>query len=96
MPALLRFEEISVVFDNDVRALDKVSFTVQEGETRIILGAAGSGKTVLLKIAMGLVRPSAGRVFLFDEDVTDKPEAELFEIRSRIGMLFRKAPCSIR
>jgi phospholipid/cholesterol/gamma-HCH transport system ATP-binding protein len=91
MSALLRFEEISVVFDNDVRALDKVSFTVQEGETRIILGAAGSGKTVLLKTAMGLVRPSAGRIFLFDEDVTDKPEAELFNIRSRIGMLFQES-----
>ena len=42
MPALLRFEDVSVVFENDVRVLDKVSFAVQEGETRIILGAAGS------------------------------------------------------
>jgi phospholipid/cholesterol/gamma-HCH transport system ATP-binding protein len=91
MSALLRFEEVSVVFDNDVRALDKVSFTVQEGETRIILGAAGCGKTVLLKTAMGLVRPSSGRVFLFDDDVTDRPEADLFDIRSRIGMLFQES-----
>jgi phospholipid/cholesterol/gamma-HCH transport system ATP-binding protein len=91
MPALLRFEDVSVSFDNDVHALDKVSFTIQEGDTRIILGAAGSGKTVLLKVAMGLVRPTTGRVFLFDEDVTDRPESELFEIRSRIGMLFQES-----
>jgi phospholipid/cholesterol/gamma-HCH transport system ATP-binding protein len=91
MADLLRFEDVSVVFENDVRALDKVSFTVREGETRIILGAAGSGKTVLLKTAMGLVRPTSGRLFLFDEDVTDEPEAELFDIRSRIGMLFQES-----
>ena len=80
-----------MVFDDGVQALDEVSFDVREGETRIILGAAGSGKTVLLKTAMGLIRATAGRVFLFDEDVTKKPEAELFDVRSKIGMLFQES-----
>jgi phospholipid/cholesterol/gamma-HCH transport system ATP-binding protein len=89
--SLLRFEKVSVVFPDGVRALDDISFDVREGETRIILGAAGSGKTVLLKTAMGLIRASAGSVFLFDEDVTKKPEVELFDVRSKIGMLFQES-----
>jgi phospholipid/cholesterol/gamma-HCH transport system ATP-binding protein len=87
---LLRFEDVTVGFD-DVIALDKVSFDVRQGETRIILGAAGSGKTILLKTAMGLIAPRAGRVFLFDEDVTGAKEIRLFDIRSRIGMLFQES-----
>jgi phospholipid/cholesterol/gamma-HCH transport system ATP-binding protein len=91
MPDPVRFEKVTVAFGNDPPALNDVSFRVQEGETRIILGAAGSGKTILLKVAMGLVRPNAGRVLLFDEDVTDKPEKQLFGIRSKLGMLFQES-----
>jgi phospholipid/cholesterol/gamma-HCH transport system ATP-binding protein len=92
MPSsLLRFEKVSLVFADGVRALDDMSFDVQEGETRIILGAAGSGKTVLLKTAMGLVRASTGKVYLFDEDVTEMPEWKLFDVRSKIGMLFQES-----
>jgi phospholipid/cholesterol/gamma-HCH transport system ATP-binding protein len=88
--SLLRFEDVTVEFD-DVRALDGVSFNVKEGETRIIMGAAGSGKTVLLKTAMGLSPPSQGRVFLLGDDITEKPEGELFDIRSKLGMLFQES-----
>jgi phospholipid/cholesterol/gamma-HCH transport system ATP-binding protein len=89
--SILRFEKVGVVFDDGVRALDEMSFDVREGETRIILGAAGSGKTVLLKTAMGLIRASSGRMYLFDEDVTKMPEVKLFDVRSRIGMLFQES-----
>jgi phospholipid/cholesterol/gamma-HCH transport system ATP-binding protein len=89
--SLLRFEKVGVVFDDGVRALDDLSFEVRQGDTRIILGSAGAGKTVLLKTAMGLIRASTGRVYLFDEDVTKKPEVELFDIRSKIGMLFQES-----
>lgn len=89
--SLLRFEEVSVVFGADPPVLDRLSFNVRAGETRIILGAAGSGKTILLKTAMGLIAPSGGRVFLFDHDVTGKAETELFDIRSKIGMLFQES-----
>jgi phospholipid/cholesterol/gamma-HCH transport system ATP-binding protein len=90
-PGILRFDKVSVVFDDGVRALDDVSFAVREGETRILLGAAGSGKTVMLKVAMGLIRATSGRVFLFDEDVTNMREAQLFDVRSKIGMLFQES-----
>jgi len=89
--SILRFEKVGVVFEDGVRALDEMSFDVREGETRIIMGAAGSGKTVLLKTAMGLVRASTGRIYLFDEDITRKPETELFDDRSKIGMLFQES-----
>ena len=90
-PSLLRFEDVNVGFDDQSMALRGVSFNVREGETRMILGAAGSGKTVLLKTAMGLIRPSSGRVFLFDKDVTKTPENEMFGVRSRLGMLFQES-----
>ncbi|MGD1068976.1 MAG: ATP-binding cassette domain-containing protein [Bryobacteraceae bacterium] len=88
--SLLRFENVSVEF-GDVRALDGVSFDVRQGETRIILGAAGSGKTVLLKTAMGLNRPSHGRIILLGEDIETRPETELFDVRSKLGMLFQES-----
>jgi phospholipid/cholesterol/gamma-HCH transport system ATP-binding protein len=89
--SMLRLENVSVVFEDGTQALNGMSFEVLEGETRILLGAAGSGKTVLLKTAMGLVRATAGRIFLFGEDVTGKPEGEMFGIRSKIGMLFQES-----
>lgn len=89
--SLLRFENVSVVFSDGTQALDEMSFDVREGETRILMGAAGSGKTVLLKTAMGLIRATSGKVFLFGEDVTSLPETKLFDVRSKIGMLFQES-----
>jgi len=88
--SILRFERVTVTFDG-VAALDDLSFDACEGESRVILGAAGSGKTVLLKTALGLVRPDSGKVFVFDRDITTLREQDLFEIRSRIGMLFQES-----
>jgi phospholipid/cholesterol/gamma-HCH transport system ATP-binding protein len=89
-PVLLEFDRVTVGFD-ELHALEEVSFRIREGETRILMGAAGSGKTVLLKTAMGLVRPAAGRVALMGEDITERPETELFGIRSKLGMLFQES-----
>ncbi len=88
--SLLRFEDVTVGFDDQI-VLNGVSFDVRQGETRIILGAAGSGKTILLKTAMGLIAPRGGRVFLFGEDVTGAEEARLFDIRSSKGMLLQES-----
>jgi phospholipid/cholesterol/gamma-HCH transport system ATP-binding protein len=89
-PAILRFENVCVSFDG-VPALTDLSLEAVEGESRVILGAAGSGKTVLLKTAMGLVRPDSGRVLVFGKDLTTLRERDLFEVRSRIGMLFQES-----
>lgn len=88
--SILRFEHVVVSFEG-TPALTDVSFDVLEGETRIILGAAGSGKTVLLKTALGLVRPDSGSVYLFGQDITGLREEELSGIRSKLGMLFQES-----
>jgi phospholipid/cholesterol/gamma-HCH transport system ATP-binding protein len=86
----LKFEHVTVSF-NDKPALDDVSLEVPAGDTRILFGAAGSGKTVLLKTALGLVKPNAGRVAVFGQDISDMQEEELFDVRSKIGMLFQES-----
>jgi phospholipid/cholesterol/gamma-HCH transport system ATP-binding protein len=89
-PILLEFDHVTVAFD-ELHALADVSFRIREGETRILMGAAGSGKTVLLKTAMGLQPATAGRIMLMGEDITERPETELFGIRSKLGMLFQES-----
>jgi phospholipid/cholesterol/gamma-HCH transport system ATP-binding protein len=89
-PSVLCFDHVSVSFDGE-SALDDVSFEAFEAESRVILGAAGSGKTVILKTAMGLVKPDSGRILVFGEDITRMSEERLFDIRSRIGMLFQES-----
>ncbi len=87
---VLEFEHVTVGFE-DNKALDDVSLRAAEGESRVILGAAGSGKTVLLKTALGLVKPESGRVFAFGREISSLRETELFEIRSKMGMLFQES-----
>jgi phospholipid/cholesterol/gamma-HCH transport system ATP-binding protein len=87
--SLLRFDCVSLRFD-EVVALDSVSFELRTGETRVVLGAAGSGKTTLLKTALGLIRPDSGHVYLFDQEITGLAENRLFDIRSKVGVLFQE------
>jgi phospholipid/cholesterol/gamma-HCH transport system ATP-binding protein len=68
-----------------------MSFETFEGDSRVILGAAGSGKSVLLKAALGLVKPASGKVYAFGKDLTTMAERDLFEIRSKMGMLFQES-----
>lgn len=86
---ILRFEDVSLHFDATV-ALDRVSFEIHPGETCVVLGAAGSGKTMLLKVAVGLVRPDSGKVFLFGDEITHLREQDLFDMRARVGILFQE------
>jgi phospholipid/cholesterol/gamma-HCH transport system ATP-binding protein len=86
---ILRFEDVSLHFDATV-ALDHVSFDMHPGQTYVVFGAAGSGKTVLLKVAVGLVRPNSGKVWLFGEEITHHREQDLFDMRARVGILFQE------
>ncbi len=86
---ILVFRNVSFGF-GETLALHDVSFELNRGETLIIHGAAGSGKTVLLKIALGLLRPLSGQVLLFGQDVTGFTERQWFDMRSRIGVLFQE------
>lgn len=78
----------SVSFDRPV--LEDISFSVSRGETRILLGPAGVGKSVLLKVINGLIRPEKGTVRLFGEEITSMREDQLFPLRARTGMVFQE------
>src|SRR5277367_5230642 len=83
-------KDVSIIFDVKP-VLQNISFTVQRGETRIILGPAGGGKSVLMKLVNGLLRPDSGTIRVFGEDVTRMRETDLFKLRERIGMVFQES-----
>jgi len=87
---VLVFDHVSVAFGPE-RVLDDVSFQLQRGDTKILLGEAGAGKSVLLKLALGLLRPSGGRVMVLGQEVSALPDDALFELRRKIGIAFQES-----
>jgi phospholipid/cholesterol/gamma-HCH transport system ATP-binding protein len=83
-------DDVSIIFDVKP-VLQNISFTVQRGETLIILGPAGGGKSVLMKLVNGLLCPDSGSIHVFGEDVSTMPEVDLFKLRGRIGMVFQES-----
>ncbi|HKN16851.1 MAG TPA: ATP-binding cassette domain-containing protein [Candidatus Sulfotelmatobacter sp.] len=84
------FEDVVMSFgENEV--LSGVSFHLPRGETKAVFGVAGSGKSLILKLALGLIRPDSGRIVVLGEDVTQMQEAQLFELRGKIGMVFQES-----
>ncbi|MGO9402612.1 MAG: ABC transporter ATP-binding protein [Terriglobales bacterium] len=86
----VEFDNVSIAFDEKV-VLDGISFQLPHGETKALFGVAGSGKSVLLKLAIGLLRPDSGHIFVLGEEVTHMPEQELFALRRRVGMVFQES-----
>jgi len=84
------FENVSIAFD-DRQVLEDVSFTLQRGETKALFGVAGAGKTVILKLTMGLIRPDSGRIYVLGYEVTAMKEEELFDLRRKLGMVFQES-----
>jgi phospholipid/cholesterol/gamma-HCH transport system ATP-binding protein len=80
---------VTIGFDGPP-VLDDITFSVARGETRILLGPAGVGKSVLLKLINGLLRPDKGSVLLFEQDISSMPEQQLFSLRARTGMVFQE------
>ncbi len=89
-------DEPVVVFDGVTLSsagrtvLDNISFEVKGGETRIVLGPAGVGKSVMLKLANGLIRPDSGTIKVFGQEVNKLREEDLFKLRDHIGMVFQE------
>jgi len=86
---VVELRRVTIGFDGPP-VLDDISFSVARGETRILLGPAGVGKSVLLKLINGLLRPEKGCVLLFEQDITSMPEQQLFPLRARTGMVFQE------
>lgn len=86
---IVLFEDVSIGFGSGL-VLEGISFRVERGETRILLGPAGVGKSVLLKLVNGLLRPDSGRIFVFGKEISAMRESELFELRGSIGTVFQE------
>lgn len=85
----IEFHEVSLAFEEKV-ILDEVSFTVAHGETKIVMGGSGTGKSTILRLVLGLLKPDSGRILVDGEDITDYSEKELTRVRKNIGMIFQE------
>ena len=86
---VVAFRDVSIAFDGPP-VLKDISFSIAPNETRILLGPAGVGKSVLLKLINGLLRPDQGSIRLFGEEITTMSEEQLFPLRTRTGMVFQE------
>ena len=89
LPAI-SFEHVSLAFDDNV-VLRDVSFTVGAGRMKVLLGASGSGKSVALKLILGLLKPDSGTIHVRGQRIDNMTEQELLEVRGDIGMLFQES-----
>jgi len=88
IPAI-EFRDVVLFFDDRV-ILNKLSFKVMKGETKIILGGSGGGKSTIIKLVLGLLKPDSGRVLVDGEDITDYSEEQMMGVRKNIGMVFQE------
>lgn len=84
------FQDVDLAFDRKT-VLDGISFRLAHGETKAIFGIAGSGKSTILKLALGLLKPDAGRITVLGEDITEMSEDQLFELRRKVGIVFQES-----
>ncbi|HWC17244.1 MAG TPA: ATP-binding cassette domain-containing protein [Terriglobales bacterium] len=87
---VLEFKDVELGFDRHL-VLRGVSFQLHRGETKVLFGVAGSGKSVLLKLALGLLKPDAGTITVLGDEVTAMREQDLFALRRKIGMVFQES-----
>lgn len=88
IPAI-EFRNVTMIFDGR-NILNNLSFKVMKGETKIILGGSGSGKSTTIKLVLGLLKPDSGQILVDGEDITDYGEAEMMKVRKKIGMIFQE------
>jgi phospholipid/cholesterol/gamma-HCH transport system ATP-binding protein len=86
----ITFEDVKVGFEN-LSVLDGVSFELKRGETKVVLGVAGSGKSSILKLCLGLIKPDSGRIYVMGHDITTMSEQDLFDLRSHLGIVFQES-----
>jgi phospholipid/cholesterol/gamma-HCH transport system ATP-binding protein len=86
--AAIEFRNVHMSFEDRV-ILEDVSFTVAPGETKIIMGGSGTGKSTALKLVLGLIKPDSGSILINGEDVAQLSEKEMTQVRKNIGMVFQ-------
>ena len=85
----IEFRDVRLFFDDKV-ILDGISFVVRRGETKVVLGGSGSGKSTIIKLILGLLKPDDGQIIIDGDDITDYDEPEMMRIRTKIGMVFQE------
>jgi len=88
VPAI-EFRDVVLAFDERV-ILNRLSFKVMKGETKIILGGSGGGKSTIIKLVLGLLKPDEGRILVDGEDITNYNEVQMMSVRKKIGMVFQE------
>jgi phospholipid/cholesterol/gamma-HCH transport system ATP-binding protein len=86
---VLSFKDVSIGFDKG-NVLDGLSFSVAHGETKVLIGESGSGKTLILKLAAGLIQPDTGSVRMLGHDLGQMSEKDLLAFRRNIGFVFQE------
>ncbi|HYX68793.1 MAG TPA: ATP-binding cassette domain-containing protein [Terriglobales bacterium] len=87
---IIVFDDVAIGFE-EKKVLDGVSFELTRGETKILFGVAGVGKSTLLKLVLGLEKPDRGHIYVLGQDVTAMREQDLFDLRRKIGMVFQES-----
>jgi phosphonate transport system ATP-binding protein len=87
---MLKIENLTKIYDNGFKALDKINIDVPEGQFVAIIGLSGSGKSTLLRCINRLIDPTEGQIIWNDIDITAANDEELRQIRRRIGMIFQQ------
>lgn len=88
VPAI-EFRDVHLSFD-DQKILNGISFTVRRGETKIILGRSGGGKSTTIRLLLGLIKPDSGQILIDGEDITGYSEVEMMTVRQKMGMVFQE------
>ena len=88
IPAI-EFRNVTMIFD-ERKVLNDLSFKVMKGETKIILGGSGCGKSTTIKLVLGLLKPDSGQILVDGEDVTEYAETDMMKVRKKIGMIFQE------
>lgn len=86
---MIRFESVSKTYANGIHALQNVSFTIKKGELIFVAGHSGAGKSTVLKLIAGIIKPSAGKILINDTLFNDFPEGLLCAYRQQIGLIFQ-------
>lgn len=87
--AAIEFRDVHLSFDGQ-KILNGISFTVRRGETKIILGRSGGGKSTTIRLLLGLIKPDSGQILVDGEDITNYSEEEMMSIRQKMGMVFQE------
>jgi len=85
----IEFRDVTMIYDGR-KVLNSLSFKVMKGETKIILGGSGCGKSTTIKLVLGLLKPDSGQVLVDGEDITHYSEVDMMRVRKKIGMIFQE------